>query len=92
MNWSKKHDDVLRDFAAAGLSFLSVANQLGLTRNQVAGRAHRLGVRFASSLEATRHHRVQGCIKSWKDPAVHERRRLAIRAGIKRYRDATSHD
>jgi GcrA cell cycle regulator len=39
--WPER-DDELRNLAAAGLSYYAIADRMGLTPNQVIGRAHRL--------------------------------------------------
>jgi GcrA cell cycle regulator len=41
--WPER-DEELRTLAAAGLSYYSIAGRMGLTANQVIGRAHRLAL------------------------------------------------
>lgn len=46
IGWTAARDSILRRCAETGKSFTQAAAKLGVSRNSIAGRAHRLGVQF----------------------------------------------
>jgi len=58
MKWTEREDQILRKGARDGLSFRDVAALLGRSRNEVAGRANRLGVIFG--VDGPRKKRIDG--------------------------------
>lgn len=79
MIWNQILDEILRMQAEGGGSFSTAAELIGCNRNQVAGRAYRIGVRFASSKELHSARSSEGNFKAWSDPARAERRIAKMR-------------
>ena len=42
--WTKEMNEALRDYRARGFSFLAISSMMGVSRNAVAGRCHRLNL------------------------------------------------
>lgn len=81
--WTKAEDEVLRHFAKLKLSYSAAALALGRSRNAVAGRCHRLGVRFMIGLAEKNKRRgdlVMDAIRN--DPEKMERFRSAVSRGM----------
>lgn len=47
--WSKQDDATIREYAARGLTTYHAAQELGVTRNMIIGRAQRIRVHFDPS-------------------------------------------
>lgn len=64
-SFSAREDEVIRQCANTGGSFSTAAELLGRTRSMIAGRAHRLGVRFVPSFEKSSRAGKRAMEKRW---------------------------
>lgn len=72
--WTSAEDKILRAYAVMGFSFEDVAKATGKTRNSVAGRAHRLGVKFRGTMPEEARKRASETMKRhWRDPKFRKR-------------------
>jgi len=73
--WTPERVEQLQSFVGAGLSCSQIAAQIGVTRNAVIGKIHRLGLSPVRPPGAT----VRNCPPRTRDPrAASQRRRLRL--------------
>ena len=58
VTWTKERVDALRNYVDAGMSCSQIAGEIGVTRNAVIGKIHRLGL--SGRAAPTRPGRVRG--------------------------------
>jgi len=64
-NWSPEDDALIRATAEAGETARAAAQALGVTRNTVIGRAHRIDVRFDPTLDNVAKVVASGIHRHW---------------------------